>query len=125
MILDLVHNLPDSIANIHLEIARNGEQQTTRDTQMTQIVAGLTSQVTEIFVQGKNSMEIMRTGKARILREVARLHSVLNDLRKLLHLWVLIIIFDAPYGLNTLGSRIIRKICWKPLAKTRELTSPT
>ncbi|KAJ5063485.1 hypothetical protein J3E74DRAFT_472435 [Bipolaris maydis] len=87
MILNLVHNLPDSIANIHLEIARNGEQQIRRDTQMTQTVAGLTSQVTEIFVQGKNSMEMMRSSKARILREVARLHSVLNDLRKLLHVF--------------------------------------
>lgn len=100
MILDLVHNLPDSIANIHLEIARNGEQQITRDTKMTQIVAGLTSQVTEIFFQGKDSMGIMRTGKARILREIARLHSVLNDLRKLLYLWVLDRIADVPYGLN-------------------------
>ncbi|EUC45948.1 hypothetical protein COCMIDRAFT_25927 [Bipolaris oryzae ATCC 44560] len=86
-ILDLVHNLPDSIANIHLEIARNGEQQARRDTEMAQMVAGLKSQVTEISVQGKNSMEIIRSSKARILREVARLYSVLNDLRKLLHLF--------------------------------------
>lgn len=32
MILDLVHNLPDSITNIQLEIARKGEQQIRRDT---------------------------------------------------------------------------------------------
>lgn len=86
MILNLVHNLPDSITSIHLNMARNGEQQAKRDMQMTQIVAGLTSQVTEISVQGNDSMEMMRSGGARIMRVVARLSSSLEDLKKLLYM---------------------------------------
>ncbi|KAG7057883.1 transcriptional corepressor ssn6 [Colletotrichum scovillei] len=84
--LTLVQSIPGSIADLHLTVTRHGEQQTKRGMHLMQAVTRLSSQVTKIFHQGDHTLQMIQHGGAQITRVMARVSSILSDLRKLMYL---------------------------------------
>lgn len=89
IMLTLVQSIPGSIADLDLTVTRLGEQQTKRNMQLTQAVTRLSSQVTKIFYQGDHTLQMIQHGGAQITRVMARVSSIVSDLRKLMYLYVL------------------------------------
>ena len=101
-ILDLVQGTPEAFSKLHVAITRAENQQMTQNLQVRETLTKISSQIPELKLYSERGLQLMRKGGNQINQALVRLSSVMNDLRKLMLMYVL----ANPFGTTSNFYRI-------------------